>query len=316
MTGDNPLSDSGDGRSEGVVLSSGEKGPRSQGRRGLVVAILVGLTLAAGGYYWLFMREAPPPPVPAAETPVRTPSVPPIPTTPDAETGAVEITATEEGAVVSVDGGRVGPAPQRVDLGAGSHTVRVEKEGFAAFEREVHIVPGRTLELEARLVRPGPRLSISADVAGAQVFLDREFVGEAPLVIRDVSPGRHRLNVSAKGYDGYREDIEVSAGMNEVHVRLKEVRLDQSLTVKHKHGLGSCRGRLVATTDGLRYETDNEKDRFSLPFSSLEPLEVDYLGKNLRVKARGGRTYNFTADDADDLLIFQRAVEEARSRLP
>lgn len=299
-----------------MVISSGERGPSSRGRRGLVVAVLVALALAAGAYYWLFAREAPPPPVPSAETPTRTPPAPPTPTTPAAETGAVEITATEEGAVVFVDGRRLGSAPQRVDLGAGSHTVRVEKEGFASFEREVHVVPARTLELEAHLVRPGPRLSVSADVAGAQVFLDREFVGEAPLVVRDVSPGRHRLNVSAKGYDGYREDIDVSPGVNEVHVRFKEVRLDQSLTVKHKHGLGSCRGRLVATTDGLRYETDNEKDRFSLPFSSLEPLEVDYLDKNLRVKVRGGRTYNFTADDADDLLTFQRAVEEARSRLP
>ena len=56
-------------------------------------------------------------------------------------------------------------------------------------------------------------------------------------------------------------------------------------------------------------------DGFSVPFSSLEPLEVDYLKKNLRVKIRGGRKYNFTADSADDLLVFQKAVEAARARL-
>jgi hypothetical protein len=210
----------------------------------------------------------------------------------------------------------VGTAPRQVDLRGGAHTIRVEKEGFETFEREVHVVPGRTLELEATLEEVKPRLSVSADVPGAQVFLDRKFVGEAPLVIPDVPAGRHRLNVSARGYDGYREDIEVGPGVNEVRVRFKEVRLDESLAVKHKHGLGSCQGRLVATTEGLRYETDNEKDGFDVPYSSLEPLEVDYLGKNLRVKIRGGRTYNFTAEDADDLLTFQRAVEEARQRLP
>jgi hypothetical protein len=295
-----------------VVLSSGERQPGGRGRGGLVVAVLVALGLAGGAYYGLVVREAPP--EPAART-----SPPPSPTpTPAAVagTGVVSITATEEQARVLVDGERMGVAPQRVDLGPGSHTIRVEKEGFGTFEREVHVVPGRTLELEARLGTPASRLSVSADVPAAQVFLDRNFVGEAPLVIPDVSPGRHRLNVSAKGYDGYREDVEVGPGVNEVHVRFKEVRLDEALAVKHKHGLGSCHGRLVATTDGLRYETDDEKDAFSLPFSSLEPLEVDYLDKNLRVKVRNGRTYNFTTDDADDLLTFQRAVEEARARLP
>jgi hypothetical protein len=218
--------------------------------------------------------------------------------------------------VVFVDGRRLGPPPQRVDLEAGSHTVRVEKEGFRPFEREVHVIPGRTLEIAARLETTPPSLSVEADVPGAQVFLDREFKGEAPLVIRDLEPGPHRLNVSAEGYEGYSEDIRIAAGANEVRVRFKEVRLDESLAVKHKHGMGSCRGRLVASTEGLRYETDHAKDSFIFPFSRLEPLEVDYLKKNLRVKVRGGRTYNFTAESADDLLTFQQAVEAARQRLP
>jgi hypothetical protein len=298
-----------------VVLSSREKRPGGRGRGGLVAVVVAALVLAGGAYYWFVMREAPSERV--ADSPPPPPTPAPIAAAPAGSgTGTVAVTATEEQAVVFVDGNRVGAAPQQVDLSAGSHTVRVEKEGFNTFEREVHVVPGRTLELEASLRVPRPRLSVSADVPGAQVFLDREFVGEAPLVIPDVPAGRHRVNVSAKGYDPYREDIEVAPGVNEVLVRFKEVRLDEALAVKHKHGLGSCRGRLVATTEGLRYETDNEKDAFSLPFSSLEPLEVDYLDKNLRVKVSGERTYNFTADDADDLLTFQRAVEKGRERLP
>ena len=56
---------------------------------------------------------------------------------------------------------------------------------------------------------PHPRLAVSADVPGAQIFLDRKFVGEAPLVIHDVDPGEHRLNVSAEGYEGFSEDTAV-----------------------------------------------------------------------------------------------------------
>ena len=98
-------------------------------------------------------------------------------------------------------------------------------------------------------------------------------------------------------------------------VRFKEVRLDERLDVTHKHGVGSCRGRLVATVAGLRYEADKAGDSFNAPFSSLAPLEVDYLNRNLRVKQRGGKTWNFTADSTDALLVFQKAVESARKKM-
>ena len=300
-----------------MVLSSGEKKPEGRSRAGLVILVVAVLAMAGAGY-WYFTREAPAPAAPPTRpTPRATATATPRPSTPaSAGTGVVEITAGVDGATVFVDGREVGAAPQQVDLGAGSHRVRVEKEGFLVFEREVHVIPGRTREIEARLDVVPPRLSVTADVPGAQVFLDRKFVGEAPLVIPEVVPGPHRLNVSAEGYEGYAEEIRIGPGKNEIQVRFKEVRLDESLAVKHKHGVGSCQGRLVASTAGLRYETDHEKDGFTVPFSSLEPLEVDYLSKNLRAKVRGGRTYNFTAENADDLLIFQQAVETARKRLP
>ena len=113
----------------------------------------------------------------------------------------------------------------------------------------------------------------------------------------------------------YAETLDLGPGSREVVVRFKEVRLDEKLPVVHKHAMGSCRGTLLATTAGLRYDTADAGDAFSAPFASLEPLQVDYLKKNLRVKLRGGKTYNFTADSADALLTFQKAVEAARKRL-
>jgi hypothetical protein len=156
---------------------------------------------------------------------------------------------------------------------------------------------------------------VDADVPGANVFLDRKFLGTTPVETRGFAPGPHRLNVSAEGYDMYAETIDLSSASHEVTVRFKEVRLDERVDVVHKHGIGSCRGRLHATTAGLRYEADKAGDSFALPFAGLEPLQVDYPNRNLRVKQRGGKTWNFTADSADALLGFQKAVEKARSRL-
>jgi hypothetical protein len=175
--------------------------------------------------------------------------------------------------------------------------------------------PTRAPRPEARPEAAAPTLRVNADVPGANVFLDHKFLGTAPVETRDFAPGTHRLNVSAEGYDMYAETIELKPSPNEVLVRFKEVRLDERIDVVHKHGIGSCRGRLLATTAGLRYVADKPSHSFELGFDELQPLEVDYPSRNLRVKQRGGRTWNFTAESADALLGFQKAVERARNRL-
>lgn len=160
-------------------------------------------------------------------------------------------------------------------------------------------------------------LRIDSDVAGAQVFIDRQFIGAAPVTTIDVKPGTHQINVSATGYDQYAQSIDLKPGSRDVMVRFKEVRLDAKADVVHKHGIGSCRGTLVATSQGLRYDTTNKGDAFIVPLTSLETFEVGYLEKNLTVKIKGGKQYNFTdpMGNADSLFVFQRDVDKARQRL-
>ena len=64
-------------------------------------------------------------------------------------------------------------------------------------------------------------------------------------------------------------------------------------------------------------ETSNKGDAFNLPYPQVEQFSVDYLQKNLRVKAKGGKTWNFTDknDNADALFVFHRDVEAARKKL-
>lgn len=160
---------------------------------------------------------------------------------------------------------------------------------------------------------------IESDVPGASVFVDREFVGTAPVTLRDVAPGTKRINLSAEGFEGVQRSVEVSPGENTVTLRFKEVRLNTSVGVAHKHGLGGgCEGTLRATIDGLQYETSNKGDAFNLPYAQVESFEVNYLEKNLKVKQKGGKTWNFTdkaAANADKLFVFHRDVTAAREKL-
>jgi hypothetical protein len=169
----------------------------------------------------------------------------------------------------------------------------------------------------AEAVPDAGTLRIDSDVAGAQVFIDRQFIGTTPVTAANLKPGTHQLNVSAEGFDGVARSIEVEPGARDLVIRFKEVRLEARLPVVHKHRIGSCRGELVATPQGLQYATDDKDDRFSVPLADLEQFAVDYQEKNLKVKVRRGKQYNFTDPDgsADKLFVFHRDVDKARQRL-
>ena len=160
-------------------------------------------------------------------------------------------------------------------------------------------------------------LRIDADVAGAQVFIDRQYVGTTPATASNLKPGSHQLNVSVEGYDGIAQTIDVEPGPRDITLRFKEVRLDLKINVVHKHRMGSCQGRLIATPQGIRYETTGKEDAFSASMNDLETFQIDYLEKNLKVKLRKGKQFNFTDPDgnADRLFVFHRDVEKARERL-
>ncbi len=160
-------------------------------------------------------------------------------------------------------------------------------------------------------------LTLESDVPGASVFIDRQFVGNTPLTLDRLEPGTKRLQVTATGFDSVQKSIDLVPGPNAVTVRIKEVSLHTKVPVVHKHGVGSCEGTLIATVDGLKYETSNKNDAFNLTYAQAEQFAVDYLQKNLRVKQKGGKAWNFTDknDNADALFVFHREVEVARKKL-
>ena len=156
-------------------------------------------------------------------------------------------------------------------------------------------------------------LTVDSDVPGALVFIDRRYIGKAPITQPGIAAGSHRLNVSVSGYDPYANTIDVKPGAQQVDVRFKDITLHQAIQVIHKHAFGSCQGTLQATPDGLQYITTHTPDAFDVPLSRLEVFKVDYLKNNLEIKVRGGRTYNFTEQKGGPnvLFVFHQKVQHA-----
>ena len=180
--------------------------------------------------------------------------------------------------------------------------------------------PRKTASAAAPVAEAAPTLAsltLETDVPGASVFIDRQFVGNTPLTLDKLQPGSKRLQLTATGYDSVQKSVDLVAGPNAITVRIKEVSLNAKVPVVHKHGMGSCNGTLSATVDGLKYDTDNKGDAFTMSYAQAEQFAVDYLQKNLRVKQKGGKTWNFTDknDNADVLFVFHRDVEAARKKL-
>ena len=265
------------------VYDESPQEPPSPNRTPLFAGIAVALVVAAGGL-WFLTRPDSEAPAPAA---ARTEAPRPAPAPPPARTEEPAPPAAAEPAPAPRRAARKAPAP--------------EPEAAPAPKADT-----------ATLV-------IESDVPGASVFVDREFVGTAPVTLKDVAPGTKRINMSAEGYEGVQRAVEVTPGDNSVTLRFKEVRLDTTVAVSHKHGMGGgCEGTLRATIDGLSYQTSNKGDAFSLPYAQIETFEVNYLEKNLRVKQKGGKTWNFTdknAANADKLFVFHRDVTAAREKL-
>ena len=160
-------------------------------------------------------------------------------------------------------------------------------------------------------------IRFESDVPGASVFIDRVYLGTTPITVPNVTPGPRQITAAATGYDSLAETLDVVPGERDVLLEFKKLRLDARVEVIHKHGIGSCTGTLIATPQGIRYDTTNAGDRFDVPLSDPTTFELDFLAKNLRIKLSGGKTYNFTepGGGADGLYGFHRAVEGARKKI-
>ncbi len=228
----------------------------------------------------------------------RGPEVPPA-------TTAAPAAAPRSGAPAPKKAAAPEPAPEPVATGRRAATPK----NTAA--------PAPTAEVEAPKADTAT-LTVESDVPGASVFVDREFAGTAPVTLKGLAPGNRRINLSVEGYEGVQRAVDLAPGDNTVTMRFKEVRLNTSVGVAHKHGMGGCEGTLRATIDGLAYETTNKGDAFNLNYDQIESFEVNYLEKNLKLKQRGGKTWNFTdkaAVNADKLFVFHREVAAAREKL-
>jgi hypothetical protein len=122
--------------------------------------------------------------------------------------------STPPGAEVFLDGRSAGQTPLR--LASRPLPLRGQLEislsGYSSWSGTVESGPGENRLINVRLEPLPGRMSVGSSPPGALVRFDGREAGHTPLVLADLPPGRHHMELALAGYQTWRSDLEIQPG--------------------------------------------------------------------------------------------------------
>jgi len=96
-----------------------------------------------------------------------------------------------------------------------------QKSAVRSTEAPVAVAPDKAVPAEPSMTQPASvvpvaatdqkgRISVSSDPDGADIYVDSNFVGNAPATLK-LTPGKHTVKVSQQGYQPWSKDVSVFA---------------------------------------------------------------------------------------------------------
>lgn len=130
-----------------------------------------------------------------------------------ATTGDLLIFSTTKGAIVEIDGKKVGTLPMNdpMKLSVGTHSIRVYLRGWTEHSDTFEIKPGEETELEIDLLPSGGIVKITANKPGATVKVNNKVVGVTPFD-GDVPVGKAAVVVSLPGHKDWSKEMNIAPG--------------------------------------------------------------------------------------------------------
>lgn len=166
-----------------------------------------------------------------------------------APTGSILVASTPSGASIRLNGAPKGTTPGLLkDLVEGKYLVTVDLKNYKSYTATVIVKSGQEAKVDAKLESDTGGLGtvkIQTDVDGAEVYIDGEAAGPAP-VSKKLKAGRHVVEARAEGFTKAMKEIDVKDGeVNVVQLSLKEA------TAKSKASV-----RVIANVPGAQVRID------------------------------------------------------------
>jgi hypothetical protein len=178
------------------------------------------------------------------------------------------------GGQLLIDGAPSGTVPARVELSAGQHLVEVKKAGFQGYRETANVVEGETRTMVIELTAEAKKGSIlvTADVAGADIYVDGSRRDATPALIGDLLEGEHTIEVRKDPLPPFKTVVRVEGN--------KQTKVDARIQAQVPQ-VGSF--RVVSSTPGAEVLIDGEaKGPANAEIANLKP------GKHfVEVRAKG-----------------------------
>ena len=130
-------------------------------------------------------------------------------------TGTLRVVSSIPGAEVFIDGEMKGTVNSTIaNVPVGQHVVEVRSAGYAPQTLEVSIAAGEQRVARADLSTQPQKpqtahLRVVTPVPNAEVFIDGSSAGPAPIDRNDLPPGKHYVDVRAKGYAEWKREVDL-----------------------------------------------------------------------------------------------------------
>ncbi|MCG8423829.1 MAG: PEGA domain-containing protein [Proteobacteria bacterium] len=142
--------------------------------------------------------------------------------------GLVVIESEPSEALIYIDDKKKGPISKTPWTGTieGEHTIFIERRGYKPVEKRISPSPDKLLVLSFTLAEEDYLgwIDIRSNVPGADIYIDDKAVGvysKTPFS-GNLKPGKHKIWITADGYDEYYEEIEIAQGRTHtVNAKLK-----------------------------------------------------------------------------------------------
>ena len=117
--------------------------------------------------------------------------------------GRLRVITNVQQADVYLNGQFKGKTPLLVDsLSVGDHGLKVKKTKYLEYFRKIKIKTAKETVLDVELKKPGPVKILSVPLE-ANVYIDGEKKGITPIILTNLDPGEHKLELRKEGYKGY-----------------------------------------------------------------------------------------------------------------
>lgn len=194
----------------------------------------------------------------------------------------------------------------------GKHSLKISKDGYADFAREIDVLPGQQAFVSARLDQAQITISLVSQ-PGARVYagsVEKGIVPSDGRVSFSLPPGRHSLRVSKDGFQEWVKDVSLSMANSSVAERAELVPVPNSAEGDWQPSLGTRKwfpqtsgwkfeaaGAVIRGDKPVMFDTDSSRDyNFYRDFR----VEFDAVFSNGK-----GLAWVVRAKDANNYYLFE-----------